>query len=93
MLHVFQSELQRHLTNSKLPPAVIDSVRAQSAKLAAIDVPKEADRAMQASIRRAIDDSFVRGFRAIMVMGAVLALGGAITALIFFRAIKRAGPG
>lgn len=93
MLHVFQSELQRHLTNSKLPPAVIDSVRAQSAKLAAIDVPKEAGRAMQASIRRAIDESFVAGFRAIMVMGAVLALGGAITALIFFRAIKRAGPG
>jgi hypothetical protein len=93
MLHVFQRELQRYLADPKFPPTVADSVRAQSAKLAAIDVPKEAGRAMQESIRRAIDESFVAGFRTIMVMGAVLALAGATTSLIFFRATKRARPG
>lgn len=81
MLDVFKNQLDRHLQGSKLPPAIGESVRAQSTKLAAIALPKNQDAATEQSIRRAIDDSFISGFRVVMLIGAILAAAGAITAL------------
>ena len=54
--------------------------------------PENQDPATQESIRRAIDNSFVAGFRVVMLIGAVLAVASAATALIFIRAPKRAMP-
>jgi len=81
MLDVFKSQLDRHLQESKFPPAISESLRAQSTKLAAIALPQNQDAATQQSIRRAIDDSFVSGFRVVMLIGAILATASAITAL------------
>jgi EmrB/QacA subfamily drug resistance transporter len=81
MLDVFKSQLDRHLQESKFPPAISESLRAQSTKLAAIALPQNQDAATQQSIRRAIDDSFVSGFRVVMLIGAILAAASALTAL------------
>jgi EmrB/QacA subfamily drug resistance transporter len=83
MLHVFKSGLDRQLNESKLPPSLGSSLHTQSTKLAAIDVPKDQDATTQQLIRRAIDESFVSGFRVVMVIGAILALASAITAMMF----------
>jgi len=81
MLDVFKSQLDRHLQESKFLPAISESLRTQSTKLAAIALPKSQDAATQQSMRRAIDDSFVSGFRVVMLSGAILAAASALTAL------------
>jgi hypothetical protein len=82
--------LDRQLDESNFSPATIESVRAQSNKLAAITVAE--DRDGKQSIRRVIDEAFVSGFRAVMLVGAALATASAITALIFIAAPKRGVP-
>lgn len=88
MLHIFKSELDRQMAGSKLPPTAVDSIRAQSTKLVAIVIPEDQDAATQQLIRRAIDESFVSGFRIVMAMGATLAVGAAVTAMALIRGTK-----
>jgi EmrB/QacA subfamily drug resistance transporter len=91
MLQVFESGLDRRLNELKLPSSVVDSFKAESTKLAGIAVPADRDSGTHAAIRRAIDESFVSGFRSVMLIGATLAVASAITALIFITASKRVG--
>src|SRR5437762_13212477 len=70
MLHVFNDRLDRRLAESKLPPSVSQSLEAQRTRLAAIAIPEDQDPAMRQVIRRAIDESFVSGFRTIIAIGA-----------------------
>lgn len=90
MLDIFKRDLDRHLNELNLPPITMQSVRAQSTKLAAIAVPENQDPATTESIHRAIDESFVAGFRTVMLIGAVLAVAGALTALALVAPPQRA---
>ena len=81
MLHVFSGALDQRLVEYKLPSSASRSLQAQRTKLAAIAVPEDQDPATQQLIRRAIDESFVSGFRSIMAIGAALAIASAVTAL------------
>jgi hypothetical protein len=89
MLHVFNDRLDRRLSESKLPPSVSQSLEAQRTKLAAIAIPEDQEPATQQMIRRAIDESFVSGFRTIMAIGAALAVTSAITALTLIESTPR----
>ena len=90
MLHVFNHALDRRVTQSNLPAPVTRSLQIQRTKLAAITVPEDQDPATQQLIRRAIDESFVSGFRVVMAMGTALAVASAATALIFIGAAREA---
>jgi EmrB/QacA subfamily drug resistance transporter len=81
MLRVFSGALDQRLAEYKLPSSVSRSLQAQRTKLAVIAVPEDQDPATQQLIRRAIDESFVSGFRSIMAIGAALAIASAVTAL------------
>jgi EmrB/QacA subfamily drug resistance transporter len=85
MLHVFDSALNRRLVDEQLPPRIVQSLHAQRTKLAAIVAPEDVDLAKRDAIRRAVDESFVSGFRAIMAIGAALAVVSALTAWILIR--------
>jgi EmrB/QacA subfamily drug resistance transporter len=85
MLQVFKHALDRRLVESKLPTSVIQSVEAQSTKLAAIAIPENLDPPTRQLIHQAIDESFVSGFRSVMAIGAVLAGASAIIALTLIR--------
>jgi EmrB/QacA subfamily drug resistance transporter len=89
MLQVFGSSLDRRLNEAKLPTSVIESIRAESTKLAATAVPEDRDPATQQTIRRAIDESFVSGFRGVMLIGTALAIASALTALVLIGNPKR----
>jgi hypothetical protein len=89
MLHVFNDRLDRRLAESKLPPSVSQSLEAQRTRLAAIAIPEDQDAATRQLIRRAIDESFVSGFRTIMAIGAALAVASAITALTLIDSTSR----
>jgi len=81
MLHVFKSGLDQRLSNWKLPESASRSLQAQSIKLAAMAVSGDQDPGTRQVIRRAIDESFVSGFRIVMAIGAALAIASAGTAL------------
>jgi hypothetical protein len=85
MLHVFKTNLDRRLTEANVPAPAAQSVQTQSTKLAAIDIPKNIDSQTQQLIRRAIDQSFVSGFRLVMAIGAALAAASAVTAFVSIR--------
>jgi EmrB/QacA subfamily drug resistance transporter len=79
MLHVFKTNLDRRLTAANAPAPVAQPVQTQSTKLAAIDIPKNTDSETEQLIRRAINESFVSGFRWIMAIGAALVAASAVT--------------
>ena len=83
MLQVFKTCLDHRLSSANLPASIAQSLQTQSIKLAAIDIPHNLNAGTQQLIRRAIDESFVSGFRWVMVIGAVLAVASAFTALFW----------
>ena len=88
MLQVFSHALDRRLANGNLPTSVSQSLQVQRTKLAAIDLPDDQDPATRQMIRRAVEESFVCGFRVVMVIGMALALASAGTALTLIGSSK-----
>lgn len=86
MLQVFGIALDKRLTTPAFPPALVELVKAQRIRLAAVELPKDIGPATQQSVRRAIDESFVSGFRTVMLIGSALAAAGALTAFAFISA-------
>jgi len=77
-LKAFNLALDANL--SDLPSSIRQSLDQQRTKLAAADLPRNIAPATRAQLRDAIDLSFVVGFRAVMLSGALLATGGAVCA-------------
>ena len=89
MLHVFKDQLHQRLAGSGLPNPVMQSVEIQSNKLAAIEIPAEQNDDTQRLIHRAVEESFVAGFRAVMIVGALLAVASALTAFVLIKTPPR----
>jgi len=89
MIHVFKTSLNARMSRTNLPASVAQSLQTQSIKLAAIDIPKDLNPEAHRLIRRAIDESFVFGFRWVMIIGAALAAASAVTALFWIGATPR----
>ena len=83
MLQLFKINLDRTLSRTNLPASVAESIRSQSSRLAAIGIPNDPNPGTQRLIRRAINESFVSGFRWVMFIGAALAAASAVTALFW----------
>ena len=77
MSHTFNVELHRGLSAASVPPAVIEAVESQRAKLAAIDPASTVDPEVRAAVQRAVAGAFVPGFRRVMLIAALLALASA----------------
>jgi EmrB/QacA subfamily drug resistance transporter len=91
MLRVFGTGLDHRLSSANLPSSVIHSVQTQATRLAAIDIPKNVNPGTRQLIRRAIEESFVSGFRWVMVIGATLAAASAVTALFWIGGTPASG--
>ena len=81
MLQVFSHALDRRLAEWKVPGSVSRSLQVERTKLADMALPDNQDPATRQLIRRAINESFVSGFRVVMIIGTALALASAGTAL------------
>src|SRR5438067_2756114 len=81
MLQVFSHRLSRQLDELDVPEAVSRSLQIERTKLAGITVPHDQTPATRQLIRRAVDESFISGFRVVMLIGTALALASAGTAL------------
>jgi hypothetical protein len=80
---VFQSNLERKLDHLNLAPAVRAQIEAQRSRLAAAETDTAAGR-------RAINESFVAGYRTILWVAAGLALASSLSAAVLISADKRA---
>ncbi len=78
MLQVFNRSLDARLSNVELPANIKHSLDDQRTKLAGVAFPEETPLPLRETLRQAINESFVQGFRSVMVLGAVLALASGI---------------
>jgi EmrB/QacA subfamily drug resistance transporter len=85
MLGTFNRHLDGNLAEIHASPEVRRGVGAQRIKLAAIEVPSSIDIATREATKGAIDESFIAGFRAVMLIASGLALASAATAWLVIR--------
>jgi hypothetical protein len=76
MLQVFSRSLQAHLEKRDLPESTRQFMFDQRIKLAEIQLPQDLPASQQDELRLAIAESFVAGYRVIIVIAASLALLG-----------------
>jgi EmrB/QacA subfamily drug resistance transporter len=87
-LAVFSSSLDSHLAQFQLPPVLVQSIEAQSAKLAGIQIPPTSSAA-HAAIKGSIDAAFLSGFRLVSLMCAGLALASSLIAGLMIEGKKK----
>ena len=85
MLQEFNQTLDGRLPGLRLTPVAQHELAQQRDKLAGAELPRKMDANTRDLVRRAIDDSFVKGFRVVMILSVVLAIGSAVSALILIR--------
>src|SRR5215467_9392934 len=79
VLAVFNSSLDSHLSQQ---PQLLHLIDAQRFKLVGIAIPASVTGQHALLLKQAIKESFVSGFRAVMLTGAGLALASAFSALL-----------
>jgi hypothetical protein len=82
MLSAFNRHLAGRLLDANLTPEVKQKIDGQRIKLAAAEVPAEIDSDARAMIKQAINESFVAGFRLVMLVASGLALASAACAML-----------
>jgi EmrB/QacA subfamily drug resistance transporter len=92
MAWVFSADLDRHLATLKVEPALTNLVASQRDKLAGINLPSSLGNAEASELRAAVQVSFVRGFRAIMICSTVLALLSALSAALTLEPSRGQSP-
>ncbi|HYY59397.1 MAG TPA: MFS transporter [Pyrinomonadaceae bacterium] len=80
MTGVFVRNLNDRLRPLDIPVETRAALEAQTSRLAAISVPDELKDETKGSIKRAVEESFVAGFRVVILMAAALALVSALFA-------------
>jgi len=83
--NVFNSTLDERLNSASLPASVRAAIDAQRPKLAAAQID-------DARGRRAVDESFVTGFRVVLWIAAALAVASSLSAAWLIRAQEPAKP-
>ncbi|HXU34930.1 MAG TPA: MFS transporter [Blastocatellia bacterium] len=82
ILHAYNRELDRRLEKLALAPEIRALVDGQRARLAGAELPESVDNETRGQAKSAIDESFVFGFRVVMMTAVGLALASALSALV-----------
>jgi hypothetical protein len=85
MLQSFNHTLDGNLSALNLAPATRESLKNERGKLAAADLSQRPPE-IRIPLQEAIAQSFVSGFRRVMLIGAALAATSALTALVLISA-------
>jgi len=85
MLHVFNNRLDRRLSGLAVSDDIHRALDVQRVKLAGAVMPADLDPGVQTALRQAINQSFVSGFRAVMLISAALAGLSALIAWLLIR--------
>lgn len=82
ILHAYNRELDRRLEKLALAPEVRTLVDGQRARLAGAELPESVDNETRTKAKSAINESFVFGFRVVMLTAVGLALASALSAFV-----------
>ena len=85
MIHVFNRSLDHRLSMLTLPSTATKALDMQRGNLAAMAMPSGITPSLSMHIKQAINSSFVDGFRAVMLIGAALAVGSAFISLLLIQ--------
>jgi predicted MFS family arabinose efflux permease len=85
MIHVFNRSLDHRLSMLTLPSTATKALDMQRGNLAAMAMPSGIAPSLSMHIKQAINSSFVDGFRAVMLIGAALAVGSAFISLLLIQ--------
>jgi hypothetical protein len=80
MLRAFDDHFDQRLLDLGVSPPVQRALQEQRAKLAGAIVPADLDPGLRTALRQAIDESFVFGFRKVMMIAVALALLASLVA-------------
>jgi predicted MFS family arabinose efflux permease len=80
MSHAFNRVLEQRVGELPVSASVLSQVEAQRGKLAAIDLPVGTMEGEGSAVRTAIQESFVYGFRCVMLVSALLAIASSLSA-------------
>jgi EmrB/QacA subfamily drug resistance transporter len=81
IVHSFNRELDRRLASMDLLPEVRHVIDVERVKLAGAELSSIADERSRLALKEAIDESFVFGFRLVMLTSLGLALASALVAI------------
>lgn len=82
MAGVFARNFTADLRPLDLPAETRATLEAQASRLAAVSIPEGSNAETKEAVRRAVVESFVSGFRVVILLAATLALAGALCALL-----------
>ncbi len=82
VVHSFNRELDRRLAPMELAPEVRRDLDTQRVKLAGAELSSIADERLRLTLKQAIDESFVFGFRLAMLTSLCLVLASALVAFM-----------
>ena len=77
MAAAFAHSLRGSLANLNLNVGIVHQLQSNVAKLGSLDAPPGVDSQTAAAIRSAVADAFIFGFRLVVLVCAVLAIGSA----------------
>jgi hypothetical protein len=80
MVKVFDRGLDHRLTSLNLPANIVQDLRSRDIELAGLVPRRGLDADTVAAIRRAISESFISGFRVVLLCCAGLSIGSALIA-------------
>ena len=80
--YTFTSSLDSRLAMLNIPSSIRQVIAAQHNKLASIDIPAGVNAATHTALVQAINESFIAGFRVVMLIAAGLALASALSSLL-----------
>jgi EmrB/QacA subfamily drug resistance transporter len=89
MIHVFNNRLDRRLSGIAVSADIRHALDAERVKLAGAVMPADLNPTVQAALRQAINQSFVSGFRAVMLISSALAMLSALTGWLLIRGTRR----
>ena len=82
ILHAFNRELDHRLARADITPAARHSIDEQRVRLGGAELPSGINDQTQMALRQTINESFVVGFRIVMMTAVGLGLASALWALI-----------
>jgi EmrB/QacA subfamily drug resistance transporter len=80
MVKVFDRGLDHRLTSRNLPANIVQDLRSREIELAGLEPPRGLDADTVAAIRQTISESFISGFRVVLLCCAGLSIGSALIA-------------
>jgi MFS family permease len=79
---IFYGALSQNLDALHLAPAVSSAMQAQRDQLTGMQIPGGVSAATHGALQLAVNDAFISGFRAAMLVGALLAFASAVMAAV-----------